>query len=72
MLLRYDFTRRALAEAGVESETVEATGGSPLAHILSTLYFGDYVSLYLAMLNEVAPAPTATLVRLKEWLAERA
>jgi glucose/mannose-6-phosphate isomerase len=70
VLLRYDFTRRALAEAGVDSETVEAMGRSPLAHILSTLFFGDYVSLYLAVLNEVAPTPTVVLARLKEWLAE--
>jgi len=71
-LLRYDYTRRALAEAGVESETVESVGESPLAHILSTLFFGDYVGLYLAILNEVAPAPTAVIGRLKERLAERA
>ena len=71
LLLRYDYTRRALVEAGVESETVEATGRSPLAHILSTLFFGDYVGLYLAILNEVAPAPTAVIARLKDRLAQR-
>lgn len=72
VLLRYDFTRRVLAEAGVESETVEAVGRSPLAHILSTLFFGDYVGLYLAVLNEVAPASTAAIDRLKQRLAEQA
>jgi len=71
VLLRYDFTRRALAEAGVDSETVEAMGRSRLSHILSTVFFGDYVGLYLAILNDVAPAPTAAIDRLKEWLAER-
>jgi len=72
VLLRHDFTRRALAEAGVESEAVEAMGHSPLAHILSTVLFGDYVGLYLAILNEVAPAPTAAIDRLKQGLAKRA
>ena len=71
VLLRYDFTRRALAEAGVESDTVEAMGRGPLSHILSTLFFGDYVGLYMAILNWVDPTPTATIARLKEWLAER-
>jgi len=71
VLLRYDFARRALAEAGVDSETVESMGRGPLAHMLSTLFFGDYVSLYLALLNEVAPAPTVVLAGLKQWLAER-
>jgi len=71
VLLRYEFTQQALAEAGVKCETVEAMGRSPLAHILSTLFFGDYVGLYLAILNDVAPAPTAAIDRLKECLAER-
>jgi len=72
VLLRYDFTRRALAEAGVESETVEAVGRSVLAHILSSVFFGDYVGLYLAILNGVAPAATAAIHRLKERLAKQA
>ena len=71
MLLRYEFTQRALAEAGVESETVEAVGRSPLAHILSAVFFGDYVGLYLAILNGVDPTPTAVIARLKDWLAQR-
>jgi glucose/mannose-6-phosphate isomerase len=72
VLLRYEYTRRVLAEAGVDYETVEAVGNSPLAHILSTLFFGDYVGLYLAILNEVDPTPTAAIVGLKDWLAQRA
>ena len=72
VLLRYDYTRRALAEAAVESETVEAVGHSPLSHILSTVLFGDYVGLYLAILNEAAPAPTTAIDRLKQGLAQRA
>ncbi len=72
VLLRYEYTRRVLAEAGVDYETVEAVGNSPLAHILSTLFFGDYVGLYLAILNGVDPTPTAAIVGLKDWLAQRA
>ena len=71
VLLRYDYTRRALAEAGVKCETVEATGNSPLAHILSTVFFGDYVGLYLAILNRVDPTPTTVIAGLKDWLAQR-
>jgi glucose/mannose-6-phosphate isomerase len=71
VLLRYEFTQQALAEAGVKCETVEAMGRSTLAQILSAVFFGDYVGLYLAILNWVDPTPTATIARLKEWLAER-
>jgi glucose/mannose-6-phosphate isomerase len=72
VLLRYEYNRRVLAEVGLEHETVEAVGRSPLAQILSTVFFGDYVGLYLAILNGVDPTPTAPIVGLKDWLAQRA
>jgi len=71
ILLRYDLTRTALEEAGVESTTVDAEGKSPLAQMMSATLFGDWVSLYLAILNEVAPAPTTPIDKLKERLARR-
>lgn len=71
VLLRYDLTRTALEEAGVGSATVDAEGVSPLAQMMSAVLFGDWVSLYLAILNEVAPAPTPPIGRLKERLARR-
>jgi glucose/mannose-6-phosphate isomerase len=71
VLLRYDLTRTALEEASVGSATVDAEGGSPLAQMMSAVLFGDWVSLYLAILNEVAPAPTPPIGRLKEGLARR-
>jgi glucose/mannose-6-phosphate isomerase len=71
ILLRYDLTQTALEEAGVESATVDAEGKSPLAQMMSAVLFGDWVSLYLAVLNGVAPAPTPPIVTLKERLAGR-
>jgi glucose/mannose-6-phosphate isomerase len=71
VLLRYDLTRTALEEAGVESATVDAEGKSPLAQMMSSVLFGDWVSLYLAILNGVAPAPTPPIAKLKERLADR-
>jgi glucose/mannose-6-phosphate isomerase len=71
VLLRYDITRAALEEAGVESAMVDAEGKSPLAQIMSTILFGDWVSLYLAILNGVAPAPTTAIDKLKEELGRR-
>ena len=69
--LRYDFTRRALTEAGVPSETVDAEGKSPLTQMMSAVFFGDYVSLYLAVRAGVDPSPTTIIADLKRWLAER-
>ena len=70
ILLRYDLTRAALKDAGVESTTVNAEGGSHLAQLMSTVLFGDWVSLYLAILNGVAPAPTAPIDTLKKQLGD--
>jgi len=53
--LRFDITRELLEQHGFAWETVEARGRSPLAQVLSTIHFGDYVSYYLAMLYEVDP-----------------
>jgi len=71
ILLRYDLTQTALEEAGVESATVDAEGKSPLAQMMSTTLFGDWVSLYLAILSGIAPAPTPPIAKLKERLAQR-
>jgi len=71
ILLRYELTQTALEEAGVESATVDAEGKSPLAQIMSAVLFGDWVSLYLAVLNGVEPAPTPPIAKLKDRLTGR-
>ncbi len=69
-VLRYEGTRELLAAAGVSSEVVEARGQSELARVLTAVYFGDWVSFYLAMLNGVHPAPMPAIDRMKRALAE--
>ena len=69
--LRYEFTRQTMTGAGVASEVVDAEGKSPLAQMMSAVLFGDYVSLYLAILGGVDPSPTTVIADLKRWLAER-
>jgi glucose/mannose-6-phosphate isomerase len=69
--LRYEFICRLLDKAGVASDVVDAEGRSPLAQIMSTIFFGDYVSLYVAIQAGVDPTPTAPIDDLKRWLAER-
>lgn len=69
-LLRYEATRDALEEAGVASERVEARGEGDLARVLTAVYFGDWVSYYLAMLNGVRPSPVTAIRGVKKRLAE--
>jgi glucose/mannose-6-phosphate isomerase len=68
--VRFRVTGEILARRGVAWEMIEARGRSPLAHMLSTIHFGDYVSYYLAMLYGVDPTPVAIIAYLKERLAQ--
>ena len=44
---------------------------SPLGEIIQVIHFGDYVSFYLAMLNNVEPNPVTIIQYLKDKLAEK-
>jgi len=68
--VRWDVTQELFSREGVEAETLEGRGESPLAHMLSLIHFGDYVSYYLAMRNSVDPTPVETIAFLKKRLAE--
>jgi glucose/mannose-6-phosphate isomerase len=67
--IRERITSELLARWGVATETVQARGSTPLEHILSTTYVGDFVSYYLAMINDVDPSDMATISFLKVRLA---
>ena len=58
---RYGITQRLLDEAGVEYDHVDTVGEYPLSQALSSVLYGDYVSLYLAILNGVDPTPVEAL-----------
>ena len=68
--LRYQVTCELLEKAKVSYQIVEGEGTSPLSHIMSLVLFGDYVSLYLAMLNKIDPTPVKNIAYLKEKLAK--
>ncbi len=48
---------------------VWAQGKTPLARLLSLIYFGDLLSVYLAILRGVDPTPIEVIARLKKELA---
>jgi len=68
-LLRYTATADLLTQADIPYEFVEATGKSILAQVLSLVLLGDYISFYLAMLNQVDPASTDAIDFVKQYLA---
>lgn len=67
--LRVRLTGSALDDAGVTHDELLLGGAEPLDALLRATYLGDWVSLYLAMLNEVDPTPVEPIGRLKAELA---
>jgi glucose/mannose-6-phosphate isomerase len=63
--LRLDLTRQGFMVEGLNTDTYEARGDSPLAHIWTTLHFGDYLAYYLAMAYGVDPTPVEALENFK-------
>jgi len=69
MRKRVDITKKLIASSGVEVEEVKASGGTILERILSLMYLGDYVSVYIALLNGMDPTPVEAIESLKKELA---
>ena len=67
---RAEVTRQIYMTAGFNTDTVEAGGPSPLAHIFTSLHFGDYTSYYLAIAYGVDPSPVPQIEYLKEQLSK--
>ncbi len=63
--LRLDLTRQEFMLEGLNTDVYKAQGESPLAHIWTTLHFGDYAAYYLAMAYGADPTPVETLVNIK-------
>ncbi len=59
--LRIDLTRQEFMVEGLNTDVYEAQGESLLAHIWTTLHFGDYTAYYLAMAYGVDPTPVEAL-----------
>jgi glucose/mannose-6-phosphate isomerase len=65
---RLQVTTQVLNEHGIDHQTIGSRGESPLAQMLTTILFGDYVSYYLAILNQRDPSPVHTISHLKDQL----
>lgn len=66
---RFDLTRELIAGKSGALHEVWSEGNSLLARGLSVIYLGDFVSLYLAYLNNIDPTPVAVIDYLKNNLS---
>lgn len=68
VLQRFDLSDRLLSGKKPRSYVVETKGESLLQQMLWAFNFGDFVSIYLAILNNVDPTPVELVERLKAEL----
>jgi glucose/mannose-6-phosphate isomerase len=66
---RYRVVEELLGERATNRSEVWAEGSSRLARVLTTVAYGDLVSVYLAILYQTDPTPVTLLAMLKERLA---
>ena len=69
--LRYGITQQLLEQAGIYYQVVKGEGQSPLSQMMTLVLLGDYVSYYLAILNQVNPTSIQAIDFLKNSLANR-
>jgi glucose/mannose-6-phosphate isomerase len=62
---RFEFTRDLVKDKAGMVQEAWTQGNSLLARIFSVIYFGDFLSLYLAYLNSADPTPVSVIDRLK-------
>jgi glucose/mannose-6-phosphate isomerase len=65
---RFELSDRLLSGRRPAANVVEAQGENLLEHLLWTINFGDFVTIYLALLNGVNPSPVELVERFKKEL----
>ncbi len=66
---RIELTRGLIASEAAATFRIESVGGSAIERLLSLVFLGDLVSLYVAVLRGVDPGPVAVIDQLKSALA---
>jgi len=66
---RFEITDRLLSGKRPAAHVVEAHGDTLLHQLLWLLTFGEFTSLYLAMLNGLNPTPIDLIEKFKQALA---
>jgi glucose/mannose-6-phosphate isomerase len=68
VLKRFSVTERLLSGRRPHPHVVEARGDTVLEHMLYCVAFGDFVSLYTALLNGIDPTPVDLIEKMKKAL----
>ncbi len=66
LINQFDCFKQVLQQKNIRYEIIEAEGKDVFSQKLSTLFIGDWVSYYLAMLNNIDPTPVPTISEAKK------
>lgn len=72
MMKRIEISKNIIRKSGAEIFELERKGPSLLARLFSLIYIGDFVSFYLAILNNIDPTPVKNVDYLKRELVKSA
>ncbi len=67
---RITIMKSLLSDYGVGFEEIEAEGKNELSQILAQIYMGDFVSVYLALLNKIDPTPVEIIEDFKKKMVK--
>jgi glucose/mannose-6-phosphate isomerase len=67
---RMDISRTIIGKSGAGIIEVKSRGSGLLSRIFSLIYIGDFISFYLAILNNTDPTPVENVMYLKNELAK--
>ncbi len=70
VIKRFAISEKLLSGKKPAAETVEAQGSNFLEQLLWTVQLGDFVSLYVALLNGLDPSPVDIIEKLKQELKD--
>ncbi|MFH1328515.1 MAG: bifunctional phosphoglucose/phosphomannose isomerase [Candidatus Bathyarchaeota archaeon] len=68
---RIEITKKIISEKTNRIFEIYAEGETKMARMLSTIYYGDFISFYLAILNGVDPTPVDIIKRMKQEIEEK-
>ncbi|MEA3485968.1 MAG: bifunctional phosphoglucose/phosphomannose isomerase [Candidatus Aerophobetes bacterium] len=67
---RIEITQSIMKEKGIRWTEIWSEGKNPLTKIFSSIYIGDWISFYLAILQEIDPTPIKMIDLFKKQLNE--
>jgi glucose/mannose-6-phosphate isomerase len=68
--IRYQITSELLEQNSIGHQIADSEEGDELVQMMSLIFLGDWVSYYLAILNQTDPTPVKTIDYLKKRLSK--